>query len=117
ERDVGQGRELNDLRQVCADRGPPALIHSAAFLECTCGVVPEERKLVIVPQPELIEDADRPPWPPRPRRRVGMRRPWRIYRWVARIGVVDDRNDRKICILWHRGGVKVPERRDTSERF
>ena len=46
-----------------------------------------------------------------------MGRPRRIYRWVASIAVVDDRNDRKVCILRHRRGVEVPERRDTGERF
>src|SRR5262245_30065569 len=41
----------------------------------------------------------------------------RIYHWVARIAVVNDRNDRKVCILWHCRGVKVPERCDTGEWF
>src|SRR5262245_48582306 len=46
-----------------------------------------------------------------------MANPRRIYHWVARIAVVDDRNDRKVCILWHRRGVEVPERCDTGEWF
>src|SRR5262249_42419233 len=104
------------LRQVLPDRRSPALIRSAAFLDSPRSVVPDERELVIVSQPELIEDADRPTSPD-PARRIGMGNPRRIYHWVARIAVVDDRNDREVCILWHCSGVEVPERCDTGEWF
>src|SRR5215510_3163009 len=95
---------------------PPALIRSAAFLDSTRGVVPDECELVIVAQPKLIEDADRPT-SPNSTCKIGMRLPRRIYHRVARIGIVDDRNDRKVCILWHRRRVEVSKRRYTGKRF
>src|SRR4029453_6170120 len=111
-----EGRDCMISVKCCPTRRSPALIRSAAFLDSARGVVPDERKLVIVAQTELIEDADRPT-SASATRKVGMGYSGRIYLCIARIPVVDDWNDRKVCILWYRGGVEGPERRDTGKRF
>jgi hypothetical protein len=56
---------LHYLRQVLPDRGSPALIRSAAFLNSSRSIVPDERELVIVSHPKLKEEAERPTSRPR----------------------------------------------------